>query len=249
MKWENVITKFLTAAVSLFALFVLYQMFIWEPKPDPDQWIDKKLFVQNMSALPYNGIDLSQEQGYVDWQSVSMDRLIDFVYLKATEGSTHIDSRYMANVTAAYNYGFLIGSYHRFTSDSSVEQQFFNFNKHVDHSAQRLLPMVELDDESIRGWSMAQMQDSLALFAWLVNDFYGSLPIIKTTQHFFESRLSPRFEDYPLFIVDQSESQPKLDAKHFYIWRRIEQGTIPGIIYDVSLDSFTFGTTLRDLFL
>lgn len=249
MKWENVITKLLTVAVSLFALFVLYQMFVWEPKPDADQWVDKKLFVQNMTALPYNGIDLSQEQGYVDWQAVSMDRLIDFVYLKATEGSTHIDSRYMANVMAAYNYGFLIGSYHRFTSGSSVEQQFFNFNKHVEHSAQRLLPMVELDEESIRGWSMAQVQDSLALFAWLVNDFYGSLPVIKTTQNFFESRLSPRFEDYPLFIVDQSENQPKLNAEHFYIWRRIEKGTIPGIIYDVSLDSFTFGTTLRDLFL
>ena len=135
MKWERVITVFLTAAVAMFVIFVLYHIIWWQPKPDRDSWVEKKLFVQNMSALPYNGIDLSQEQGYVDWQSVSMDRLIDFVYLKATEGSTHVDSRYMANVTAAYNYGFLIGSYHRFTSDSSVEKQFFNFNKNVEHSA------------------------------------------------------------------------------------------------------------------
>ncbi len=249
MKWERVITVFLTAAVALFAIFVLYHMIWWQPKPDRDSWVEKKLFVQNMSALPYNGIDLSQEQGYVDWQSVSMDRLIDFVYLKATEGSTHVDSRYMANVTAAYNYGFLIGSYHRFTSDSSVEKQFFNFNKNVEHSAQRLLPMVELNEASVRGWSMQQVQDSLALFAWLVNDFYGSLPMIKTTKDFYETRLVPRFEDYPLFIVDESESQPMVKAEHFYIWRRITQGTIPGIVYDVSLDSFTYGTTLRDLFL
>ena len=131
MKWERVITWFLTVAVCLFAVFVLYHLIWWEPKPDHDSWVEKKLFVQNMSALPYNGIDLSQEQGYVDWQSVSMDRFIDFVYLKATEGSSYVDSRYMANVTSAYNYGFLIGSYHRFTSDASVEKQFFNFNKNV----------------------------------------------------------------------------------------------------------------------
>ena len=249
MKWERVITVFLTAAVALFAIFVLYHMIWWQPKPDRDSWVEKKLFVQNMSALPYNGIDLSQEQGYVDWQSVSMDHLIDFVYLKATEGDSHVDSRYMANVRAAYNFGFLVGSFHRLTAESSIVNQFFNFNKNVDHGAQQLLPMVEIDERSTKGWTQQQIQDSLALFTWLVNDFYGSFPIIKTSQKFYEKRLYPRFEDMPLFIMDASESQPEVNSKFFYMWRRTREGDIPGIIFDVNLDSFTFGTSLNDIFL
>ena len=178
-----------------------------------------------------------------------MDRLIDFVYLKATEGVSYFDSRYMSNVRAAYNFGFLVGSYHRFTSDASAVGQFFNFNKHVDHGAQHLLPMVELDENSVKGWTSSQIQDSLALFTWLVNDFYGCLPIIRTTQEFYEMRLYPRFEDFPLFIMDENERQPEVASHFFYIWRRQEQGMVPGILYDVNMDSFTSGTSLQDIYL
>lgn len=243
-------------AAVLFIVFFQIQMqhkeqssFTGDSSEDPWEKKQDDGFVQNASALPYNGIDISQKQGYVDWQSVSMDHLIDFVYLKATEGLTHVDSRYMANVKSAYNFGFLIGSYHRFTSNVSAVEQFFNFNKHVDHGAQHLLPMVEIDENSVKGWSQQQIQDSLALFSWLVNDYYGSLPIIRTTQEFYESSLYPRFEDFPLFIMDENEKQPKVKSRHFYMWRHTEPGFVPGVIYDVHMDSFTSGTSLHDIYL
>ena len=249
MKWENTINGLLAVVEALFVVFIIYQVVWQERPPAEDPWASEQGFIQNASALPYNGMDISQEQGYVDWQSVSMDHLIDFVYLKATEGDSHVDSRYMANVRAAYNFGFLVGSFHRLTAESSIVNQFFNFKKNVDHGAQQLLPMVEIDERSTKGWTQQQIQDSLALFTWLVNDFYGSFPIIKTSQEFYEKRLYPRFEDMPLFIMDASESQPEVNSKFFYMWRRTREGDIPGIIFDVNLDSFTFGTSLNDIFL
>ncbi|MBR1468513.1 MAG: glycosyl hydrolase family 25 [Prevotella sp.] len=238
-------------AAILFVAFYALRVVLKQPQEHEDPWEkdENDTFVQNASALPYNGIDISERQGYVDWQSVSMDHLVDFVYLKATEGLTHVDSRYMANVKSAYNFGFLIGSYHRFHSKESTEGQFFNFNKHVDHAAQHLIPMVELDEKSISGWTHQQVQDSLALFAWLVNDFYGSLPIIRTTLEFYDTYLYPRFEDFPLFIMDENEKQPKVRSRHFYMWRHDNPGFIPGVINDVHMDSFTSGTALHDIYL
>ena len=41
------------------------------------------------AAAPYDGIDISSYQGYIDWSKVSSDKNIRFVYIKATEGATY----------------------------------------------------------------------------------------------------------------------------------------------------------------
>lgn len=42
------------------------------------------------------GIDLSHHNGVVDWPRLSTAGL-SFVYLKATEGESHVDTRFQAN--------------------------------------------------------------------------------------------------------------------------------------------------------
>lgn len=45
-------------------------------------------------ATDYNGIDVSKYQGNIDWNKVSEDSHIQFVYIKASEGSGNFDSKY-----------------------------------------------------------------------------------------------------------------------------------------------------------
>lgn len=45
----------------------------------------------NDNNQDYHGIDVSNHQGDIDWSLVCKDRNIQFVYIKATEGATHID--------------------------------------------------------------------------------------------------------------------------------------------------------------
>ena len=45
----------------------------------------RKMPSRNAEA-PYDGIDISSYQGYIDWNKVSSDKNIRFVFIKATEG-------------------------------------------------------------------------------------------------------------------------------------------------------------------
>lgn len=248
MDWEKPLTKILVVTSVLFITFLYFQVYSHEHEPGLDPWTRDKGFVADHSLLPYHGIDVSEKQGYIDWQAISMDQKVEFVYIKATDGPTHVDKRYASNVYAANNFGCLTGSFHRLTTEGSMVQQFFNFNKHVVLSAQKLVPMVELDEYSMKGWSREQIQDSLNLFVWLVNEYYGCEPIIRTSQEFFETQLHPQFDDAPLFILHERQKEPKVTgARRVWLYQRNEHGYIPGIFFDVNQDAFTAGTDIEQL--
>ena len=71
---------------------------------------------------PYDGIDISSHQGFIDWAKVSSDKNIRFVYIKATEGATYQSSHYRRNVEGARRHGILVGSYHYVTSTSAIAE-------------------------------------------------------------------------------------------------------------------------------
>lgn len=45
-----------------------------------------------------HGIDLSHYQGNVFWETVGDNSKMAYVYLKATEGGTNVDSKYKQNI-------------------------------------------------------------------------------------------------------------------------------------------------------
>ena len=49
----------------------------------------------------YDGIVLSHENNVVDWDKVAQDSLVQFVYLKATDGASVQDSKYKKSLKAA----------------------------------------------------------------------------------------------------------------------------------------------------
>ena len=203
---------------------------------------------QHRDGQHYDGIDVSHHQGRIDWNVVATDTMLQFVYVKATEGSTLVDSHYQANVRGAHRVGLLVGSYHFLTSYSLIVDQFMNFNEHVDMSGQDLLPMVDVEWQGVSGWTAAQLQDSLALFCWLVKDAFGTDPIIYADARFFRERLAPRFNDFPLFIAHYHRQQPVVkSAGHHVLWQRSEHGHIKGIEKDVDLDVFTAGCSIADI--
>jgi GH25 family lysozyme M1 (1,4-beta-N-acetylmuramidase) len=56
------------------------------------------------------GIDVSAYQGNVNWSSVAP--YIDFVYIKATEGTYYTNSYFAQQYNGSYNAGLIRGSYH-----------------------------------------------------------------------------------------------------------------------------------------
>ena len=72
------------------------------------------------------GVDLSEYQADVDMPGLK-EQGIEFVYMKATEGSGHVDSRFAQNWENARECGLPAGAYHFFSFDSAGEMQAQNY--------------------------------------------------------------------------------------------------------------------------
>lgn len=198
--------------------------------------------------LDYDGIDVSRHQGEIDWPRVAQDTSVKFVYIKATEGSTIIDPYYHRNANGARRAKIAAGAYHYLTSKSPVRSQFRNFYSVVDRRRQDLVPMIDVEEDGLGGWSRQQVQDSLALMIQLIEEHYHCSPIIYSYAHFYNEILSPRFNSYLLFLARYNAHEPVVSGAGVHrIWQHYDRGVVDGISKPVDLNVFADGTSLKDI--
>ena len=79
--------------------------------------------LQENHKLVY-GIDISHHQKEIDWSKVRTyeGHPIQFVYMKATEGTTIQDPKYAYNLEEARKNGFPVGAYHYFVTTTPPEE-------------------------------------------------------------------------------------------------------------------------------
>ena len=165
------------------------------------------LFVDRLAGKAYSkgnydGIDVSRHQGVIKWKEVAKDKKIKFVYIRATMGKSHPDGFYRRNVKLARRAGLKVGSYHFLTSNYSVTEQFRDFLSMANPDEQDLIPMVDVEDGWLDGWSEEQLRDSLAEFSRLAEKHYGRKPMIYSNESFYNAYLAPYFNDYILYIAN-----------------------------------------------
>lgn len=200
------------------------------------------------SELQYDGIDVSRHQRVIDWDKVACDKNVTFVYIKATEGATHIDRYYRRNIEQARASGIKVGSYHYFSSTSTVRAQYVNFTRHLDAHHQDLLPMIDV--EQCGRYTRSQLIDSVAKLATMLEKRYKRKPIIYSTMKFYNTYLAPQFNSYPLYIGRYSSARPQIKWNgKCLIWQYSEDGIIPGIPERVDLCTFTAGNDLSHILL
>lgn len=190
------------------------------PKPKTRQPLDP-------NKVQLDGIDVSKHQGYINWNEIKTNPKIKFVYIKATEGTDLVDSRYRENITNARKHGIKVGSYHFLSTSSAVTSQFQNFVRTAKRDEQDLIPVIDV--EKIRPWSSQQLRDSLKVFADLLEDYYGCKPMIYTSEKFFTTNLGRAFAEYPLFIAKYSTSQPSIGYK-WIIWQFADNGVFKSAV-------------------
>jgi lysozyme len=90
------------------------------------------------------GVDVSAHQGRIDWAKVRTDH-IRFAYIKATEGSDHVDRRFAENWSGASSAGIRVGAYHFFTLCTPGAAQAENFLRTVQLTPGSLPPALDLE--------------------------------------------------------------------------------------------------------
>ncbi len=206
--------------------------------------------VSTHTPLEYDGIDVSHRQELINWQQVAYDTNIKFAYIKATEGNSIVDKMYAHNSASAIKENVPFGSYHYFTSHSSVQEQFDNFSSTASRMDQVLKPMVMIEADGVRGWTREQIQNNLAEMLRLVAAYYGCQPLICCSARFYNDNLAHRFDRYQLFLTEYNENEPLVDGAGGHdIHQQPSESPVKGINTPVHLDTFSEGTTIEDLYI
>lgn len=182
-----VLTLLILAAVgtALFLLFYLKIIKINTPGAD----------------LEVRGVDVSSYQGEIDWQTLSEE--LDFVFIKATEGSIHCDEKFEYNYTEAQKTHLRVGAYHFFSFDSEGKTQAENFIKNVPACENMLPPVVDVEfygDYITDPKSADEVVPQLETMLERLEEEYGIKPVIYATGSAYNKYIKENFSDYDLWV-------------------------------------------------
>jgi len=200
------------------------------------------LMVKNDGKKSF-GIDISHHNGNINWKQVP---IVEFVYIKATEGASYVDPKFQHNLKGARDNKQIVGTYHYFRTTCSVQSQFENYRNHVKKHEIDIIPMVDV--EECKQWSKEQFQDSLMSFIKLVKAFYGKSPMIYSVNTFYNKYCAPKFNNYHLMIGRYGNDKPFIKGEGTYtIWQKSQTGKINGIVRNVDIDIFHPHHSIHDI--
>jgi GH25 family lysozyme M1 (1,4-beta-N-acetylmuramidase) len=157
-----------------------------------------------------------------------------FVYVKATEGTSYVNPHFASDYAAARAAGRYVGAYvyaRPDRGDPVGQATFFlahaRFDKDDDHT---LVPFVDLE------WPYAgvqagpcydltpdQMRAWISAFIGRIESTIGRKPMIYTNTNWWNpcTGNDPSYADYPLDIASYTKTQPKLPAgwTSFTLWQ------------------------------
>lgn len=169
---------------------------------------------------PVRGVDVSSYQGRIDWPVLAGDDL-DFAYIKATEGSSHVDRRFAANWEGARASGVLFGAYHFLSFESSGEDQARHIIETVP--ADGTLPLaVDVEYYGEHFADPPPREEVAAILDPLIRELtehYGTPPVIYATPAAYERYIAGAYPDCPIWIRSVLVPPSLADGREWTFWQ------------------------------
>lgn len=176
------------ASAFLFLFFILIFLFL-----------NKNIRPNLLFADRYEvrGVDVSHYQGDIDWEKMS-DENIDFVYIKATEGSSHVDEKFYVNWENIEKTDLYYGAYHFFSFDSAGKTQAQNYISTVGSLDGKLIPVVDVEyygDKESRKKELDReaITRELDVLLRALEEEYDTKPILYTTYSAYHDLIKDSF--------------------------------------------------------
>ncbi len=185
----------------------------------------------NFSRYPVWGVDVSNYQGIINWEMLE-EQDVSFAFIKATEGSGHVDESVRRNLENAAQTDIIISAYHFFSFDSPGESQADNFIKTVGADEIDMPPVVDVEYYGDKRLNKPTREETLAILRPLLEkleEHYGSKPLIYTTFPVYMRYMREDFADYPLWIRSINGEPDLLDWK---FWQYSDKGLLDGYAGD-----------------
>ena len=206
-----------------------------------------------VSAFPpststvYDGIDVSEWQGEIDWERVSNSG-ISIAYIRASEGSGYVDPDAIRNYNGAKEAGIKVGFYHYLTATTvseAIEQANFFVSVIQNLNVDCRLAM---DFENFQGLDTYEINQISQAFLEEVERVSGKKTIIYSDAYNAAYTFSEELaSEYPIWVADYYVSEP--GNGNWIAWdgfQYTDEGKISGIEDYVDRDYFTSGVLLAD---
>lgn len=199
------------------------------------------------SSVIYDGIDVSEWQGYIDYSSVK-NTGIEVVYIRSSEGSNYIDPYFRDNYENAKDNGLRVGFYHyvtaRSVSEARIQAQFFvSVIKGTSPDCR-----LAMDFESFGNLSKDEINEIAKEFLAEVERLSGKEVVIYSdaynAAYTFNKELALK---YPIWVADYYVSEP--GNGNWETWdgfQYTDRGDISGISGYVDRDYFSSEILLSD---
>lgn len=180
------------------------------------------------------GIDISAHNGDIDFPLVREDGY-EFVIIKATEGATFKDKRFIQNLRRAREAGLKAGAYHFFRFDTPGYMQGLNFLNSVKDRELDLPLVIDLEE-----WTNPNSQATALVLNRLGEmidhlESHGYRVMLYTNKNGFARFIEGRLEGYPLWICSLAVEP---DKHRWTIWQATHNGRVSGTKSPVDINAF-----------
>lgn len=203
---------------------------------------------QPKPAQPVTGVDVSENNGSVDWNAVYHDG-IRFAIVKATEGQDYRDKYFgVARLHAIVHAGLVPGVYHflRPISSRAGAREAVWFAQVIGHEGYGKGMLQPVVDAEVTTLSPSGTCTYLHSFLHRIHVILHVKAIVYTFPSFAQTYLSDcgYLKHYPLWIANLGVSSPTIPApwNHYLMWQFSWTGQISGISGGVDMDRLPGGT-------
>ncbi len=203
----------------------------------------KSYAITSSSNLSYEGIDVSNWQGYINYEEVR-NAGIEVVYIKASQGSNIKDAYFDINYENAKNYGLKVGFYHFLTATNEEEaEQEARFFASVISGKMPDCKLV-MDYEVFDGRGREEINNISRAFLETVKNLTGKEVVIysdlSNARNIFDKSLAENYELWLAYYGDYNELTNIETSWNKYVGvQYTDRGRIAGISGSVDRDLFT----------
>ena len=176
------------------------------------------------------GVDVSSYQTDTDFQRLK-EQGVEFAYIKATEGDTHVDTSFSDKWASALEAGVPSGAYHYFSYGVSGTAQAENFINTIGELTGRLIPAVDMELTIEEVYNPPKKDDvvrALRAFLAVVEERYGVKPLIYSQKDYWDKYLADDFGGYPRWARNVFYPVWMDVGDDWVVWQYNDRGTMDG---------------------
>lgn len=181
------------------------------------------------------GIDISAHNGDIDFDKVKSEG-IEFVIIKATEGGTFKDKKFVDNVREARKAGLKVGAYHFFRFDTPGYIQGLNFVNSI-HGRKLDLP-VAIDIEEFTNPNLQTSRLVMNRVTEMADhlESRGYRVMLYTNKKGYARFIKGQLSTYPLWLCSLGTRPDDIDCE---LWQATHHGRVNGVGSEVDVNVFT----------